>query len=107
FDVIIDFAGFGQTTADAVDVIRRDGTVVLVGMGRLEALINTRSLILNQCNLRGSNGGTKADIEGIYEYMATGKLNPKLTEITFDEISDGIDRLHEGKVEGRLVAVMD
>ncbi|NLB46391.1 MAG: alcohol dehydrogenase catalytic domain-containing protein, partial [Microbacteriaceae bacterium] len=42
FDVIIDFAGFGQTTADAVDVIRRDGTVVLVGMGRLEALINTR-----------------------------------------------------------------
>lgn len=36
FDVIVDFAGFGDTTADAVDVIRLGGVVVLVGMGRLE-----------------------------------------------------------------------
>lgn len=106
FDVIIDFAGFGETTADAVDVIRRDGTVVLVGMGKLESLINTRSLILNQCNLKGSNGGTKADIAGVYEFMATGQLDPKLTEISFDDIPEGIDRLRDGKVEGRLVAVM-
>lgn len=107
FDVIIDFAGFGVTTADAVDVIRRDGTVVLVGMGKLESLINTRSLILNQCNLKGSNGGSKVDIAGVYDFMATGKLNPKLTEIGFDEIPDGIDRLRDGKVEGRLVAVFE
>lgn len=107
FDVIVDFAGFGTTTADAVDVIRRDGTVVLVGMGRLESTINTKSLILNQCNLRGSNGGTKEDIAGIYSYMATGQLDPKLTEISFDEIPAGIERLHHGKVEGRLVAIFD
>src|SRR5690606_1006747 len=47
FDVIVDFAGFGTTTADAIDVIRRDGTVVVVGMGRLESTISTKSLILN------------------------------------------------------------
>lgn len=105
FDVIVDYAGFGTTTADAVDVIRRDGTVVLVGMGRLESTINTMSLILNQCNLKGSNGGTKADIEGVYAFMASGDLNPTLTEIGFDEIADGIDRLQAGKVQGRLVAV--
>lgn len=105
FDVIVDFAGFGTTTADAVDVIRRDGTVVLVGMGKLEATINTRSLILNQCNLRGSVGGTKTNIEGVYKLMASGELNPKLTEVGFADIADGIERLHQGKVEGRLVAV--
>ena len=33
FDVIVDFAGFGDTTADAVDVIRLGGVVVLVGGG--------------------------------------------------------------------------
>lgn len=105
FDVIVDFAGFGTTTADAVDVIRRDGTVVLVGMGKLEATIDTKSLILNQCNLRGSNGGSKEDIAGIYAYMASGQLEPKLTEIGFDEIGEGVERLHRGEVEGRLVAV--
>ncbi len=106
FDVIIDFAGFGVTTADAVEVIRRDGTVVLVGMGKLEATIDTKSLILNQCRLRGSNGGTKEDIAGIYAYMAGGELDPKLTEIGFDEIGEGVERLHRGEVEGRLVAVI-
>lgn len=105
FDVIVDYAGFGTTTADAVDVIRRDGTVVLVGMGKLESNINTMSLILNQCNLKGSNGGTKADIEGVYKFMASGDLSPQLTEIGFDEIADGIERLHAGQVRGRLVSV--
>ena len=104
FDVIVDFAGFGTTTAQAVDVIRRDGTVVLVGMGKLESTINTKSLILNQCNRKGSNGGSKEDVAGIYEYMATGKLNPTITTIGFDEIADGIEKLKNGEVVGRLVA---
>lgn len=104
FDVIVDFAGFDATTADAVDVIRRDGTVVLVGMGRLQSTINTKSLILNQCNLKGSNGGTKADVVGVYDHMAGGRLNPTVTTIPFEEIGAGIERLKAGQVVGRLVA---
>lgn len=104
FDVIVDFAGFGQTTADAVEVIRRDGTVVVVGMGRLEATISTKALILNQCDLRGSNGGTKDDIAGIYSMIAAGDLHPEITTIAFDEIPDGLRRLEAGEVRGRLVA---
>ena len=107
FDVIVDFAGFGTTTAQAVDAIRRDGTVVVVGMGRLESTISTKSLILNQCILRGSNGGTKQDIAGVYEYMKTGQLKPETTTIRFDEIGEGLQRLHRGEVKGRLVATFD
>ncbi|MFG6286109.1 zinc-binding dehydrogenase [Actinotignum sp. GS-2025f] len=103
FDLIVDFAGFGTTTADAVDIIRRDGTVVVVGMGKLESLISTKSLILNQCRLVGSNGGTKADIAGIYEFMATGKLTPQVTTIPFEEIPEGIEKLKNHEVVGRLV----
>ena len=33
FDVIVDFAGFGDTTADAVDVIRLGGVVVFCRHG--------------------------------------------------------------------------
>ncbi|MCR2794173.1 zinc-binding dehydrogenase [Microbacterium sp. zg.Y625] len=107
FDVIVDFAGFGTTTAQAVDAIRRDGTVVVVGMGKLESTISTKSLILNQCILRGSNGGTKEDIVGVYEYMKTGQLKPETTTIRFDEIAEGLERLHRGEVKGRLVATFD
>ena len=103
-DVIVDFAGFGVTTADAIETVRAGGRVVQVGMGRLEATINTRVLITNNVTLVGSVGGTKDDVQGVYDYLATGELNPTITEIGFDEIADGIERLAKGQVVGRLVA---
>ncbi|WP_448811649.1 zinc-binding dehydrogenase [Agromyces bauzanensis] len=103
-DVIVDFAGFGVTTADAIETVRRGGRVVQVGMGKLEATISTRTMILNEVTYIGSQGGTKEDVQGVYDFLATGQLDPTITEITFDEIPDGIDRLAKGQVVGRLVA---
>lgn len=65
FDAIIDYAGFGTTTAEAIETVRRGGIVVQVGMGRLEATISTRALILSEVTLIGSQGGTKEDIAGV------------------------------------------
>lgn len=106
-EVIIDFAGFGITTREALESIGFQGKVVLVGMGKLETTLNVTSVITKQATLVGSNGGTKEDIEELYELFATGVVNPKVTEITFDEIPEGIQMLEDGKVTGRLVANME
>ena len=103
-DVIVDFAGFGTTTAEAIETVGRGGRVVQIGMGRLEATISTKALILSQVSLIGSSGGTREDVAGIYDYFATGQLNPAITEIGFEEIPEGLDRLRRGEVTGRLVA---
>ena len=105
-DVVVDFAGFGTTTAEAIETVRRDGRVVQVGMGTLEATISTKALILSRVTLVGSAGGTKDDVAGVYQYFATGKLAPAITDITFDEIPEGLERLRRGEVIGRLVAKM-
>lgn len=104
-DVVVDFAGFGTTTAEAIETVGLGGRVVQVGMGKLEATISTKALILSQVTLIGSNGGTKEDVAGVYEYFATGQLEPSITEISFEEIPAGLQRLHDGQVDGRLVAV--
>ncbi len=103
-DVIVDFAGFGTTTAAAVETVRPGGRVVQVGMGRLTATISTRALILNQVTLVGCLGGDKGDIAGIYHLIDTGELDPALSVIGFEEIPEGLDRLARGEVVGRLVA---
>lgn len=105
-DAIVDLAGFGTTTAEALETVRPRGRVVQVGMGRLEATISTKTLILKRAELVGSAGGTKEDVAGIYEYFATGQLTPATTDITFDDIPDGLERLRRGEVTGRLVAKM-
>ena len=106
-DVIVDFAGFGTTTAEAIEAVTDFGTVVQVGMGRLEAEISTGSLIFKQATLVGSRGGTVSDIAAVYELIASGQLAPRLTPISFDEIPGGLDRLRRGEAEGRLVALYD
>ncbi|GLY31912.1 zinc-binding dehydrogenase [Kineosporia sp. NBRC 101731] len=103
-DLIVDFAGFGSTTAGAIDVVRPGGTVVLVGMGRLTSEINTYNLIVNRIRLLGSAGGDPSDIAKIYGYMADGSLTTTTTTVSFDEIPDGLGRLARGEVVGRLVA---
>jgi propanol-preferring alcohol dehydrogenase len=105
-ELIVDYAGFGTTTAEAIEVVAPFGKVVQVGMGRLEANINTRSLILKQVQLVGSMGGNTNDIKAVYDLYASGDLNSLLTTISFEEIGEGLGKLARGEVKGRLVALI-
>lgn len=104
-DLVVDYAGFGVTTSKALETVKPGGTVVLVGMGKLETTINVTDFITKKKNLISSVGGDKEDIAAIYELMASGDLSPTLSEITPDEIPEGIKKLERGEVQGRLVAV--
>ncbi|WP_448074133.1 zinc-binding dehydrogenase [Georgenia yuyongxinii] len=105
-DVVVDYAGFGTTTADALKAIRPGGTVVVVGMGKLEATISTYDVIMKQARILGSMGGTKQDVADCYELFAAGQVTPVVTTIGFGEIPEGVERLRRGEVTGRLVALM-
>lgn len=103
-EVIVDYAGFGSTTTDALDTLAEFGTFVQVGMGRLEFTISTYPIIIKQLTVRGSKSGTKEDLEALYELMRSGDLNPPMNIISHAEIPAAIERLHAGGVVGRLIA---
>ncbi len=90
-DMIVDFAGFGTTTADAVMAVRPGGRVIQVGLGRSEATISTAELVY--------------DLEAVFGLMADRRLSILATTTTFDGIPDAIERLKNGDVLGRIVAV--
>ena len=106
-DLVVDYAGFGTTTAEALTVLGQFGTLVQVGMGRLESTISTYPLIINQLTIRGSVSGTKEDLAAIYDLMATGKLKPPMNLITQADIPGALDKLRVGGVVGRFVAVYE
>lgn len=105
-DVILDYAGFGVTTADALTALKMSGggRVVQVGMGKLEATIDIYPVIMGRKQLHGSMGGSIEDIVETMKYMASGDLDPAITEIDFEDIDKGIQQLIDGTVRGRLVA---
>lgn len=104
FDLIVDYAGFGTTTRAAVNAVRRAGTVVLVGMGKLEFTLDTMPMIISEINVLGSTGGTRDDVVEVYDLFATGKVDPKITKIDFLDIAKGLDDLQHHRITGRLVA---
>lgn len=103
-DLIVDFAGFGTTTAGAIKAVRPGGIVVLVGLGVTEATISTGALIGKSVSLRGNNGGRPGDTAAVLRHMKAGELEIKASVIRFDEIPQGLERLEARKVVGRLVA---
>jgi D-arabinose 1-dehydrogenase-like Zn-dependent alcohol dehydrogenase len=103
-DVIVDFAGAGATTADAIEAVRPEGRVVQVGQACREATISIHALTLKAVHLVGSLGGTGEAIAAELDLIASGQLSPTIGVISFDEIPAGLERLRKGDVEGRLVA---
>lgn len=111
FDLVVDFAGFGTTDKALRAVKRRTGgrggagAVVQVGLGTGHLDVAVANLLGR--DLIGSLGGTVEDIEEVYALMARGELAPSITEIGFEGIGDGLERLDEGGITGRLVAIRD
>jgi propanol-preferring alcohol dehydrogenase len=106
-DAVIDFAGFGTTTAAAVHAIRKGGTIVMVGLGAVSTTLSTADVIHQKAHIVGSSGGTPEDIARVYEYLATGEIAPVVEHLPFDRVPEGIDRLRAGRVTGRLVVMME
>jgi propanol-preferring alcohol dehydrogenase len=106
-DVIIDFAGFGTTTASAIDAIRHGGRVVQIGLARETATISMQKITMKEISLVGASNGEKSEAEAVLDLFADGRLSSRLVPITFEEIPEYLDRLAKGEVAGRAVALLD
>jgi propanol-preferring alcohol dehydrogenase len=102
-DAVIDFAGVGATTSDAVDVVRRLGRVVVVGLGTQNTTISNGNLIRKSVELRGSYGASKDEYRQVLSFIAQNRITPVVEEIPFRELNAGLDRIRRGQVRGRLV----
>ena len=101
FDLIVDYAGF-DTTQKAINAVRRGGKVVQVGLGKPTFTVATNTILGKK--LEGSLGGTVQDIEEVFDLMLRGEIRPAYEEIAFEEIGNGLERLKNNQVLGRLVA---
>jgi len=102
-DVIVDFAGTGSTTEQALDVVRSGGRVVVVGMAATATTIDMHRLILRRQTLRGSFGRTATDMAEVLDLLAQGQLQPETTVVDLADLNEAYARLERGEVVGRLV----
>ena len=87
----------------AVGMLRRHGTCVLVGLPPGDFPVSIFDVVLNRYTLRGSIVGTREDLKEALAFAAEGKVKATIEELPLESINDVFARLREGKVNGRVV----
>jgi len=87
----------------AIGMVRRGGTVSLTGLPPGQFPLDIFGIVLNGITVRGSIVGTRLDLQESLEFVAQGKVRATVAADKLENINDVFARLHEGRIEGRVV----
>jgi propanol-preferring alcohol dehydrogenase len=89
--------------AQALKMVRRKGTVSLVGLPPGEFPTPIFDVVLKRITVRGSIVGTRRDLDEAVAFAADGKVHAGVTKAPLEKINDIFDRMKSGKIDGRMV----
>ncbi|WBL76150.1 alcohol dehydrogenase AdhP [Bradyrhizobium xenonodulans] len=89
--------------AQALKMVRRKGTVSLVGLPPGEFPTPIFDVVLKRITVRGSIVGTRRDLDEAIAFAADGKVKAEVAKVPLAEINDVFDRMKAGKIDGRMV----
>lgn len=89
--------------AQAMNIVRRGGTVSINGLPAGEFPVSIFNTILKGITLRGSIVGTRADLAEALDFAARGKVRTIATEHPFEDFNEVFDEMRAGKINGRAV----
>lgn len=90
----------------ALGMMRRRGTVSLVGLPPGSFPLDIFGMVLNGITVRGSIVGTRLDLQESLEFAAQGKVAATVAAEKLENINDIFARMHKGEIEGRIVLDM-
>jgi len=89
--------------AQALRLVRRKGTVSLVGLPPGDFATPIFDVVLKRITLRGSIVGTRKDLAEAVEFAADGKLRAHIHKAKLEDINRVFTDLKAGQVDGRIV----
>lgn len=89
--------------SQAVNMLRRHGTLALVGLPAGTFELSIFDVVLNRKTVRGSIVGTRKDLEECLAFAAQGKVAVHYTLDRLENINSIFDKMKEGKIQGRIV----
>ncbi|WP_045736953.1 alcohol dehydrogenase AdhP [Xanthomonas sp. MUS 060] len=89
--------------SQAMNMVRRGGTVSLNGLPPGKFDLSIFDMVLNGVTVRGSIVGTRLDLQESLDIAKDGKVVATVFRERLDNINDVFKRMREGNIEGRVV----
>jgi len=90
----------------AIDITRRKGTCVLVGLPPGEFPTPIFDVVLKRITIRGSLVGTRADLQDCLSIAAHRNIRSHAQTEPLEKVNRTLDDLRQGKIKGRVVLTM-
>ena len=98
----VSIPAFGQ----ALQMVRRKGTVSLVGLPPGEFPTPVFDIVLKRITVRGSIVGTRQDLAEALAFAAEGKVKAHIHRVALEDVNEVFGALKSGQVDGRMVLDM-
>jgi alcohol dehydrogenase, propanol-preferring len=92
--------------AQALKLVRRKGTVSLVGLPPGEFRTPIFDVVMNRITIRGSIVGGREDLAEAIAFAAEGKVRAQIRKSKLEDVNKVFADLKAGTVNGRAVLVM-
>jgi len=92
-----------ETFSQAVNMLRRRGTVALVALPPGDFKLSIFDMVLNRKTVRGSIVGTRKDLAESLAFAAQGKVTVHYTLDRLENINTILTKMKAGEVQGRIV----
>lgn len=100
----IDFVNASSTAQIGLELLQKNGKLILVGVGGGELVLSLAGMIFRPRTIQGSVTGAPGDLRQVAALAQAGKLKPiPLTRMPKDQANHALRLLEEGHVSGRIV----
>jgi len=106
-DLVLDFVGSDETMEQAGSALVPGGRVVVVGGARGSMVVGKGLKLPLGWQVSAPFWGTREDLVAVVQLAEKGLLDPVVEAVPFGQVPEAYVRLHDGGVNGRLVAVPD
>lgn len=103
YDAAIVFTGNPAAIPEAFKTLKRQGTLILVGISASKYELPLIDTIIKGARIRGSYLGTKEDLAEVLRLAAAGDLRAQIHPIPLESAPAALDRLRQGQIQGRAV----
>ena len=87
----------------AIHLLRRRGTVALVGLPPGDFATPIFDVVLGRITIRGSIVGGRQDLDQAIAFAAEGKVHAHTHEMKLDDVNEVFAKMKAGTVDGRMV----
>ena len=103
FDFILDTVSAPHNYNNYVNLLKTDGTLILVGVPDKPTLLEPFPLILHRCRIAGSVIGGIRETQGMLDFCATHSIESDVEVIPIQQVNEAYERVLKGDVRFRFV----